>query len=139
VKVCEGRVERVTGDYAWVRASARDGCELCAAGRGCGAGLLLRGPGAREGLLRVRRGEVALRVGDTVTIGAPIGRLGQAAWVLYALPAVGLLLGGLTGSSFGGDGPTAAGALLGGALSLIPGWCLEQRARQRGGRSSPGR
>jgi sigma-E factor negative regulatory protein RseC len=87
-------------------------CARCAAGRGCGAGLLQRG---RTRLLRVRVADgLRLEPGDCVRLELAPRDLLRAAWLVYGLPLLSLVLfvaAATTMAELAGDaGVTAIGA-----------------------------
>ncbi len=61
------------------------GCARCAAGNGCGAGLLTAGSGFRQ--IRVAaRDHADFQIGDTVQLSLSPGRLLRMAAIVYGLP-----------------------------------------------------
>ena len=108
-------VERITADQIWVREGNPANCARCAAGQGCGAGLMMR-------LLRRRRvslpipsvGAHPIQVGDTVVIGISGARVTQAALLGYALPLISLLIAAAVADAWSfPEGVVAVFALLG--------------------------
>lgn len=112
-------VLEVSGDQAWLRCERQAACARCAEGKGCGSGLFSRLLGDRLEAVPVHN---ALQVepGDVVMLGLEPAAVENAAWLVYGLPLLGLLLGALAGQAAGtGDLPAVIGAMLGGALGLI--------------------
>ena len=124
-----GTVTRVSGEFAWVRCEAQEGCRRCAEGKGCGGGLLGRLLGDRLRLVRVSRGDLALQAGDGVVIGLGETAVVRAAAVMYLVPLMTLFAGavcmhGLTG---GADPWVVAGGLGG----LVAGLAIARRFGMR--------
>lgn len=125
-----GRVLRIEGPYVWVACESQQACELCAAGRGCGGGLLGRVLGTR--LLEVRavsgHGEVA--AGDSVEIGLEESAVLRGAIITYVLPLLAVLVGVVVGWSIG---PPASDGwqLLGVAVGLAVGLTAVRRMSRR--------
>ena len=103
-----------TGDgRALVEVDTSVACSRCAAGRGCGAGLISGRSGSRRIEANVAAG-IEVAAGDTVTIDIPGKSLLAAAAIVYGLPlsgaAAGAAIAYLTGT---GDAATALGSLAG--------------------------
>lgn len=123
--VAVGR-ERVTVSVA---AAA---CPRCAAGRGCGAGLL--GPRPPTELPVKAAPGVALKPGDSVRLELVPARLLRAAWLAYGLPLAGLVGGALLAAYLvPGAEPMAVLASAGG---LVTGALLGRRALSSKGQLS---
>ncbi len=86
----QGTVTAIRGDRAVVRVERAFACARCQAGRGCGAGLLEAGRGAREFTLHRPPG-IALAPGDRVSLRLAPERLLRAALLAYGLPLIALL------------------------------------------------
>ncbi|MEL7186821.1 MAG: SoxR reducing system RseC family protein [Pseudomonadota bacterium] len=82
-----GRVVSVNGGRATVKVAAEIVCPRCAAGKGCGAGLL--GRGERNELIDVLVAPHAgIREGDTVDVMLESRSLLRASALVYGLPLV---------------------------------------------------
>jgi sigma-E factor negative regulatory protein RseC len=93
-------------------------CPRCAAGRGCGAGLLQKG---RARLIEVKLAEgLRLETGDRVRLELAPEHLLRAAWLAYGLPLLAMVLatGAATKIADAGNDLTAVAF---GALGLIIG------------------
>ncbi len=101
------------GARAVVEVEIRAVCARCAAGRGCGAGILAGRSGFRR--LDVTIGEDAgLSVGDIVSIELAPGNVLRAALIVYGMPLAGAMTGAvLAYISALGDGGAAALAIAG--------------------------
>jgi sigma-E factor negative regulatory protein RseC len=131
-----GMVERVEGDFAWVRAAGPGhACGACAQKDGChasSAGAVDEALGqAKASNLLCLPNPIQARPGDAVVIRAEDGTILRTVWLAYGLPLL-LALGGaasaleLTGS----EGFAVAGMLLG----LVAGfgflWRISKNATQ---------
>jgi len=86
----EARVVTTGSNFATVAVEAAAACARCAAGRGCGAGLLQKG---RTRLIQVRVADgLALEPGDCVRLELKPLRLLRAAWLAYGLPLFAMVL-----------------------------------------------
>jgi sigma-E factor negative regulatory protein RseC len=122
MNVPEARVVATGANSATVSVEAQAVCARCAAGRGCGAGLLQQG---RTRLLDVRVADgLHLRPGDRVRLELAPLHLLRAAWLAYGLPlfalVVSVALAAVAGEGAGDAGMVAAGAA-GLAAGLIAG------------------
>lgn len=94
-------------------------CPRCAAGKGCGAGLLGSGRGMRRVEASVPEG-LALAVGDRVAVALMPENLLAAATIAYGLPLAGAVLGAGIGLYLAaGDPGAAAAAAIGLAMGLV--------------------
>jgi sigma-E factor negative regulatory protein RseC len=85
-----GKIISVHADTATVSV-ANTGCPRCAAGKGCGAGLLTGRPGSTEVELQLPAGH-HYRLGDEVTLSIASSSLLRAALLAYGLPLAGTVL-----------------------------------------------
>lgn len=131
-----GMVERIEGEYAWVRvAGPLPACGACSQKAGCGsAGMLddALGKGRKLPLLRLPNTIGALP-GDTVMIRAADGMVLKAVWRAYGIP----LLLGLTGASLAGFSGNDWAALAGLLAGLVFGFLLMRRSGLEAGRTEP--
>ena len=119
------------GTRAIVDVEAEFACARCAAGRGCGAGILSGRPGTRRLEVTVDR-DLELAVGDAVSLSLGHGNVLRAALIVYGLPlagaAAGAVLAYLLALGDGGAAAMAIGGLLAGAMisrrRLRSGSCL---------------
>jgi sigma-E factor negative regulatory protein RseC len=96
-------------------------CPRCAAGKGCGAGLL-SGPEQIRVIEAQAAEHLSLAVGDTVRLRMAASDLLLAALIVYGLPLLGLLAGAALAYGLGLGDAAAAGVALGGAgLGVILG------------------
>jgi sigma-E factor negative regulatory protein RseC len=103
-------------------------CARCAAGRGCGAGIVAA-TGRRHRVDAVVAGHLTVRAGDRVTIELAPDNLLRAATIVYGLPLAGAMAGA-AGAYFAGlDEAAAAFAVLAGiATGAVAGRLRLQRA-----------
>lgn len=109
----QAEVTDIDGVHAWVSCRAQQGCARCAAGNGCGGGVLGRWLGDRLHRVRVvHQGGIA--VGDCVVIGLDERVLLRAAAAVYGVPLAALLVGASAGQAlYGTDAAALAGAAAG--------------------------
>jgi len=119
-------VRSVSGDRAVVSAESPV-CARCAAGKGCGAGLVGATGKAREMTVIVADG-VHIAPGDAVSLSLPHASLTRAACYAYGLPLAGLLSGSALAALAGGG---EAGALVGGIAGLAAGAMAGRRLGSR--------
>ena len=127
-----GRVVSLDDSHSRARAvveiDAAAACPRCAAGKGCGAGLLQPG-GPRQIEVEIPDGLIA-HVDDRVEVSLAPRNLLQAATTVYGFP----LTGGLAGAAFAyaqglGDTAAAVAALLGLGGGLVASrWRLRREA-----------
>lgn len=86
----EGRISSIDGDVATVVVAAPLACARCAAGKGCGAGLLASTGGPKTLSVRMPAG-VRLQVDDVVRLSIAPRHLLRAATLAYGLPLAGAL------------------------------------------------
>ncbi|MFP5304465.1 MAG: SoxR reducing system RseC family protein [Gammaproteobacteria bacterium] len=87
-------VSRTGDDGIWVRALGPESCPRCAAGRGCGGGVLGRLVSRRRPEIRVNGALAGLRSGDTVVVGVDEGALMRASLWVYLVPLLCMLAAG---------------------------------------------
>lgn len=127
--IIQSLVSDARGKRAVVEVDVNVACPRCAAGKGCGAGLL-------AGSNRLRRVEVSysedlnLAEGDNVEIALTPNNLLRAALTVYGLPMLGAVAGaGLAYVMSLGDAAAAMAAILGLIGGLLVGrWRLRQAA-----------
>lgn len=84
--------ETPDGPRLTVAVDAGVACPRCAAGKGCGAGLLA-GPEKLRMVEAQAANQLTLSVGDTVRLQLSAANLLSAALIVYGLPMLGVLLG----------------------------------------------
>ncbi len=110
------KVVSAAGDTVLVEVDA-EVCPRCAAGQGCGAGLLA-GDARRVSMQVTVDRDIQLAAGDDVMLTLEPGSLLRAALALYGLPLAGLLLGTAVGSMLAiADFAGAAAGLVVGLLA----------------------
>ncbi|MEJ2298255.1 MAG: SoxR reducing system RseC family protein [Woeseiaceae bacterium] len=107
-------------------------CARCAAGKGCGAGIVAGG--GRRRIDAVLAANLSVQAGDRVTVELAPDNLLRAATIVYGLPLTGALVGaagaylagfGEPGAAFAVLAGIAAGALVG-RLRLQQAACLRR-------------
>lgn len=120
-----GRVVATDGEYAWVERVRASTCGSCSLKGGCGTSVLARAVGRRS--VRVRaENAIAARVGDQVVVGLMEAALLEGSLLMYLVPILALLGGGLAGEllarhlALQATDPLAlAGALVAAAAALL--------------------
>jgi len=114
-------VVAVEGEHAWVETERRSSCSSCSA-KGCGTGALSSVLGAKVQRMRVSN-PVNAEKGDAVVVGIDEGVLLKGSVLVYIMPLVLMLAGGLLGETlapqWGSDGESMS--LLFGLLGLVGG------------------
>ena len=124
-----GRVEAVRDGRITVVVDSPVACRRCAAGKGCGAGLL-------TGAERARRVDVCapagmrLAVGDTVTLSLSAGQLLRAATIAYGLPLLSLVAAA-GAARLAGDGSSEKAAIVAAVIGLLAGIVTSRRILRR--------
>lgn len=120
-------VDSADGVRAIIAVEVISACPRCAAGKGCGAGILGSAASDRQVEASVRRG-LNVAVGDVVDIALAPDNLLRAALIVYGLPMLGAIIGAALAYSFNlRDASAAIAALLGLAAGLVVGrWRLQQ-------------
>lgn len=124
----EAIVVAVGPGHATVTVDAAAVCERCAAGRGCGAGLLASRNVPKVVDVRVGTGLV-LEVGDRVQLTLAPANLLRAAWLVYGLPLIAGVIAVLIASRIEPGNDLVAA--LSGLLGLAAGALLGRRAMYR--------
>lgn len=106
------------GDFVWVEAAQGSTCEGCHVAGGCGTSVLGQLFGRRPYRLRAVN-PVGADIGDRVAIGLDERAFLRGSLLVYALPLLGLVVGGLIAVGLMGEGDTSA--VLGGGLGLVLG------------------
>jgi sigma-E factor negative regulatory protein RseC len=115
----QAEVTEVDGDTAWVACRAQQECARCAAGNGCGGGVLGRWLGDRLHRVRVTH-DGSIRVGQCVVIGVDERVVLHAAAVVYGVPLLALVGGALVGETVSGsDAGAIAGLIVGLAAGFL--------------------
>jgi len=108
-------------DSVWVETRRQGSCDVCAANKGCGQGIMSRIVPGREQYIRAlvdSEQRQHLGVGDEVEIVVPDDLILKASLIVYLLPLSMLLLGMFAGAwALPGD----PGSIVGGILGLVVG------------------
>ncbi len=122
-------VDSVDGARAIVAVEVAAACPRCAAGKGCGAGLLTGAGSERQVEASIRSG-LHVATDDVVEISLAPDNLLHAAMIVYGLPMLGAATGAVIAFGFSlGDAAAAVAALLGLGLGLAVGrWRLRQES-----------
>lgn len=116
-------VVSVEGNEAVV-AAKHGGCGQCDSAKGCGSGKLAQLFCSQPRQFRVRN-QMNARVGEEVQVSVADGVLLRGAIILYLMPLMLLLAGGLLGSYWATDAASRDGYAAVGALSgLVAGFTL---------------
>lgn len=136
----------VHGNSAVLKVEDGIACARCAAGQGCGAGLIGQNRQSRQLELSIEPG-MSLRAGDQVRLSLQPARVLQAALLAYGLPLAGISIALATALLFEqslSDAKAIAYALSGGTVGLLVGRqflkreaCLQHLLPQISQRLSP--
>jgi sigma-E factor negative regulatory protein RseC len=117
------------GKRAWIAIDSGIHCSRCAAGKGCGAGLIGSRARPRRVVVVVPTG-TELDKGDSVTVMLEPGNVLHAAWIVYGWPLLGAICG--AGGSWlitDNDALAAMAALAGLAIGYL---VAKLKLRQQG-------
>jgi sigma-E factor negative regulatory protein RseC len=130
-----GTVVAVEGSYAWVERARASTCGSCSLKGGCGTSVLAQVLGRRTARVRAENA-ISARVGDRVVVGLAEAALLEGSLVMYLVPVLALLGGGLFGELMArrlalasADPLAAAGAVVATVLALL--WVRGRIARER--------
>lgn len=124
-----GRIQSVGVGSVQVCVTPRPDCARCAAGEGCGGGLLAKLVAPRDRFLNFPATDPDLRVGQRVLIGLPGRALVVASLCLYGLPLTGLVAGTVLASlRYPGDLAAITGAAVGLVVGIVAGRHFAGRA-----------
>lgn len=112
-------VTRLEGSQAVIEMQRQDVCHQCELNKGCGTGAIGRLLGHRSRSLKITN-ERDLKPGDQVILGIQDRAYLNASLVIYGLPLIGLICGGLLSQWFFGESDVSA--LVGAAVGMT--FCL---------------
>jgi len=117
--------------HAWVETERRSSCGSCSA-KGCGTGALSKILGRRTQRLRVKN-PIDAQVGDTVILGIEEGVLIRGSLMVYILPLLLMLGGGLLGEALAPqwESDPEGLSLLFGIIGLVGGFLILRRYNRR--------
>ncbi len=95
-------VTGLDGDLAIIEVQSHGACSQCELSRGCGTGALGRLLGHRSRPLTVRN-EYNLKTGDKVVLGIQDKAFLNVSLLIYGLPLLGLMVGGLLAQGLSGN------------------------------------
>lgn len=114
------RVVAVEADACWVQTIATPGCGACAAGQGCGGGVIGKLLGERRNHLRVAL-PASLRpaIDDEVEIGVRERSVLRASALAYLLPLSGIVAGAVAGERLAPPGASEAWSMAAAAAGFV--------------------
>ncbi|MEL7451253.1 MAG: SoxR reducing system RseC family protein [Pseudomonadota bacterium] len=128
-----GTIIEVSPGRATVVCAGAAGCARCAAGNGCGSGLMERLLGDRLRTVEARvPASLDVAAGDVVSMGIDDDSLVRGAAAAYLVPLSGLLAGCLAGAALL-PGSGDAGVLAVGMLGLLAGFAVPRLLGRGGG------
>jgi len=93
----QATVTGLDGNWALVQMQRQSACSHCDLSNGCGTGAIGRLLGHRRKPVMIKN-EHRLRPGDSVMLGLPEGAFLMASLLIYGLPLLGLIVGGMLAS-----------------------------------------
>jgi sigma-E factor negative regulatory protein RseC len=124
-------VIHIQGTEALVEAVGEGGCGQCSSEKGCGSSKLSQLFCSKPRQFRVHN-EAKASIGDEVQITLQDGVLLRSSLLVYVLPLVLLLAGGMLGSHWAKDAVSRDGfAVMGSFLGLIGGFVIAQWVAKR--------
>lgn len=120
----KGIIVAADNDYIWIETIRKSACQACNARTGCGQALMseLVSPETqyKKNIVRVSVPENTGKIGDEINIGIHETALIKMAMLVYGLPVIGLLLGGVAGQYAGLSDPLVAlASILTGSLVFL--------------------
>ncbi|MFQ5488588.1 MAG: SoxR reducing system RseC family protein [Gammaproteobacteria bacterium] len=125
----------VDGERALLETTRQSACGHCSVNKACGTGVIAKALGAKRFRIEAQNSAGA-RVGDEVVVAIEDSLLVKSSLLVYALPLLTMLAGGMLGEGLraeGGEGLTILLALLGLALGFVV------AARHAAGKARKGR
>ena len=123
----QGRVVAVEAGLAWVESERAGGCGSCSSKGACGSQLLGEALTPTPSNLILAQDPIGVHIGDTVLLGVTEQGALRAAFLMYGLPIVGLLIGVLVAQPWGDAWAMMAGGL-GLGLALVGVWLMQRLA-----------
>ena len=125
----------VQADEASVQALS-GGCGHCSSEGGCGSGTLSKVFCSTKPRHFKVRNDACARVGDEVQVSLPDGMLLRGAVLMYVMPLLLLLIGGISGAGLAGESSSRDGYAVAGALfGLLSGFALAKLSPFKAGRA----
>lgn len=93
-----GELISCDGDYAWVETQRKSACGSCSVNKGCGTGALSKMYGDKFSRVKALN-KIKAKEGETVILGLAEEALVRGSMIMYGLPLIGLILGGILGVS----------------------------------------
>ena len=90
----KAKVTGLDGNWALVQMQRQSACSHCELSNGCGTGAIGRLLGHRRKPVKIKN-EDQLKPGDSVVLGLPEGAFLKASLLIYGLPLLGLMVGGM--------------------------------------------
>ncbi len=90
----QAKVTGLDGNWALVQMQRQSACSHCEVSNGCGTGAIGRLLGHRRKPVKIKN-EYQLKPGDNVVLGLPEGAFLKASLLIYGLPLLGLIGGGM--------------------------------------------
>lgn len=97
-----GQIVACEGAYAWVATQRQSSCGSCAVNKSCGTSTVAKMFGDREHRVYARN-QIQAHEGDTVVVGISEATLLKGSLLLYLMPLLALIVGGLLGELMAGQ------------------------------------
>jgi len=98
----QAKVTGLDGHWALVQMQRQSACSHCELSNGCGTGAIGRLLGHRRKPVKIKN-EHQLKPGDSVVLGLPEGAFLKASLLIYGLPLLGLIAGGMLALGITGE------------------------------------
>ena len=96
-----GEILSSEGDYAWVETRRKTACGSCSVNKGCGTSALSKMYGDKFSRVKALN-PIAARTGETVVLGLAEEALVRGSLMMYGVPLLGLICGGILGALLAG-------------------------------------
>ncbi len=90
------KIVAIEGKEAWVESLSQTGCARCDAGQGCGGGVFSKLFGQKQFRMKIPN-SLNADLEQNVVIGIPDKAVTMGSFLVYLMPVLGLIVGGLLG------------------------------------------
>ncbi len=93
-----GRLVSCDGAYAWVETQRKSACGSCPVNKGCGTNALSKMYGDKFSRVKALN-RIEAKVGEIVVLGLAEEALVRGSMMMYGVPLLGLIVGGVVGAA----------------------------------------